>query len=244
MPKIDDMLKDAKAGTLTIAECIQALNDSEGVKANSVWKAEGHALQHSNQDTSGVGRRLDDEFHYRGPLPIEKQLKGGPNAGMYKAAITVEPTGGFTPKSNTFHSQFKDDQQAGMCLMMALRSKGGIWALELLKNSPRLSVTVALGMPGGTEMIEREAQLVGAGTPTSNIIPPADMQSTRNFVWLKRRDMSSVVAVLRSKDSPLGHLHVQSFYPCVDPLGAGNSTAEVKANSPADYAGPANVAFH
>jgi hypothetical protein len=243
MPKIGDLIKAAKDKSLKISECIESMTNSEGVKANSVWQVEGHPLQHSFQDMSGVGRRLEDEYHYRGPLPIEKELKGGPNVGMFKAAIKIEADGSFTPKSNTFHSQFQDDSQAGMCLKMALESKGGIWALELLQNNPRVSVTVTLGMPGGTEFFEREAQLVGVGVPSTNLVSKTDMASTSNFVLIDRRDMGSVTATLRSKDSPLGHLHVQTFYPSADTLPAGASIVEVTAKSPADYSGPSGISF-
>jgi hypothetical protein len=247
MPKIEDLIKAAKSKDLTISDCIDVLKSSEGVKANAIWTVEGHPLQHSNQDTSGSGRRLEDEYHFRGPLPIEKQLKGGPNVGMYKAAIKIETDGSFTPKSNTFHSQFQDDFQAGMCLKLLLQSSGGIWALELLNSNPRVSVTVTLGMPGGTEFFEREAQLVAVGTPTTNLIPQAAIEGVppdpRNFVMIHRRDMNSVVATLRSKDSPLAHLHVQTLYPTVDALPPGSTTVDVAAKTPADYSGPAGISF-
>lgn len=244
MPKLETLLADAKTKTITISECVEILTNSEGVKANSVWQVEGHPLQHSYMDSGGTVRRLDDDYHYRGPLPIEKELKGGANVGMFKAAIKIEADGGFTPKSNTFHSQFKDDLQAGTCLKLVLESKGGVWALDVLLNNSRVSVTVTLGMPGGTEFLEREAQLVGVGTPSSNLVSKTEMQSTKNFVWFQRRDMGSVTAILRSKDSPLGHLHVQTLYPSVDAKAAGASTAEVTAKSPTDYAGPGTVSFN
>ncbi|QEH38534.1 hypothetical protein OJF2_71370 [Aquisphaera giovannonii] len=243
MPTIQDLLTAAKAKTITVSECVDVLTASEGVRANSVWQVEGHPLQHSYQDPAGAVRRLEDTYHFRGPLPIEKELKGGPNIGNFKAAIKIAPDGSFTPGGNTFHSQFRDDLQAGMCLKLILESGGGIWALDVLKNNPRVSVTVVLGMPGGTEFFEREAQLVGVGAPSSNVVPKGDMSSARNFVWFQRRDMGSVTATLRSKDSPLGHLHAQTLYPSIDPMAAGSSTAEVTAKSPTDYSGPLSVTF-
>lgn len=243
MPTIASLIASAGAKALTIGECVQILTGSEGVAASALWAAPGHPLQHSHADSSGTGRRLEDSYHWRGPLPIEKVLQGGPNAGNLKAAITVQPDGSFTPKSNTFHSQFIDDDQAGMCLKLLLESKGGIWALTLLSNYPRVSATVSFGMPGGTKYLNREAHLVAAGAPPSNIIAPAIAESTYNFVLIDRKDMGSVVATLRSKDSPLGHLHVQTFYPTGDPLPAGSSSVEVTAKSPADYSGPDGISF-
>lgn len=243
MPTIADIIKAVNGKSLTISECLKMLQDSEGVAANPTWSVEGHALQHSFADSSGTGRRLEDSYHWRGPLPIEKKLAGGPNVGSLKAAITVQPDGSFTPKSNTFHSQFESDDQAAMCLKLLLESKGGLWALKLLETNPRVSVTVSYGMPGGTKYINREAHLVAAGKPASNIIAPALELSTDNFVLIDRKDMGSVVATLRSKHSPLGHLHVQTLYPTGDALPAGSSNVDVAAKSPTDYSGPDGIGF-
>ncbi len=244
MARISDLLQAARDGTLTISECLSVLTSSEGVAASALWGASGHPLQHSHANASGEGRRLDDGFHFRGPLPIDKQLQGGPNVGQFKAAIKVESDGSFTPKSNTFHSQFVDDHQAAMCLKLALQSRAGIEALVLLSNSPRVSTTVTFGMPGGTKYLNREAHLVAAGRPTSNIVSEQDILSNDNFVLIDRRDMGSVVAILRAKESPIGHLHVQTLYPSGDPKSPGGSRLEVTAKNPADYGGPAALEFN
>jgi hypothetical protein len=174
---IQKVFDDAKDGTLTIQECVAILAASEGVAANSVWGAPGHPLQHSAQVTgSPTFRRIEDSYHFRGPVPIQKELKGGPNVGHFKAAIKIEDDGSVTAKSNTFHSQFQDDDQAGMCLKMAPSSKAGRWALDLLRTNARVSVSVTFGMPGGTKYLNRTSQLVGAGIPTSNIIHKDDME--------------------------------------------------------------------
>ena len=55
--------------------------------------------------------------------------------------------------------------------------------------------------------------------------------------------MGSVVAILRAKDSPAGHLHVQSLYPSETVLGVGHSSAEVSVKEAADYAGPTTMNF-
>lgn len=244
MPSIQKVLSDAKDGTLTIQECVAILHASEGVAANSVWGAPGHPLQHSAQvPGSPTFRRIEDTYHFRGPVPIQKELKGGPNAGHFKAAIKIEDDGSVTPKSNTFHSQFEDDDQAGMCLKLALCSKAGRWGLELLKANSRVSVTVTFGMPGGTKYLNRASHLVGAGIPTSNIIQKSDMESTYNFVLIDRVDMGSVVATLRVRDSPAGHLHVQTLYPTADSMSVGQSKATVTAREPTDYAGPGVMEF-
>jgi hypothetical protein len=218
---------------------------SEGVRANALWTAEGHPLQHSASVPGAPGfRSLQAEYHFRGPIPIEKEvLQGGPNAGKAKAAIKIEPDGSWTPKSNTFHSQFEDDDQAGTCLKLALQSGAGLWALKLLLANARVSVTVTVGTPGGTQFFVRESHLVGIGIPSSNIVTPAAMNSNYNFVLIDRKDMGSVVATLRAKDSPVGHLHVQTLYPTGDPMPPGSSGAEVSARSATDYAGPTTAQF-
>ena len=245
MPTIASLLAAATAKTLSVADCVDILKASEGVRANALWTAEGHPLQHSASEPGAPGfRSLDADYHFRGPIPIEKEvLAGGPNVGKAKAAIKIEADGSFTPKSNTFHSQFQDDNQAGTCLKLALESKAGLWALALLQANARLSITVAVGTPGGTQFFSRASHLVGAGIPTSNIISPAEMNSNYNFVLIDRKDMGAVVATLRAKDSPVGHLHVQTLYPTGDAMPAGSSSAEVSAKSATDYAGPATAQF-
>ena len=244
MATIQNVIEGAKDGTLTIQECVAILHASEGASANSVWSASGHPLQHSAQvPGSPTFRRIEDSYHFRGPLPIAKELKGGPNVGHFKAAIKIEDDGSVTPKSNTFHSQFQDDDQAGMCLKLALSSKAGLWALDLLKANSRVSISVAFGMPGGTKYLNRTSQLVAPGIPTSNIIQKDDMESTYNFVLIDKVDMGSVVAILRAKDSPAGHLHVQTLYPSADVMGVGQSSAEVSVRDAADYAGPTTMNF-
>ena len=165
MATIQRVLEDARDGTLTIQECVQILHDSEGASANALWGASGHPLQHSAQvPGSPTFRRIEDSYHFRGPLPIEKELKGGPNVGHFKAAIKIESDGTVTPKSNTFHSQFQDDDQAGMCLKLALSSKAGLWALQLLRGNARVSISVTYGMPGGTKYLNRTSQLVSGSS--------------------------------------------------------------------------------
>lgn len=246
MPSIVKVLEDIAAGTLTVSDCVDILHASEGVAASTVWSAPGHPLQHSAQVPGATGfRRIDDPYHFRGPLPVEKQLQGGPNAGKFKGAFRVED-GTLTVMGNTFHSQFEDDNQAGTSLKLTLESGGGRWALGILKNHTRVSVTVRFGMPGGTRYLHRASQLVGVGTPSrpeDRYIDQSTMESTYNFVLIDRRDMGSVVATLRSKDDPAGHLHVQTLYPTGDSLHPGTSVAEVQARDPADYSGPATMTF-
>ena len=245
MPTISTILKSATDKSLTISECVDILKASEGVKANTVWTADGHALQHSAMMPGGTGfRALESDYHFRGPIPVEKErLQGGPNVGNAKLQIKVEADGSYTPKGNTFHSQFSDDDQAGMCLKLLLQSGAGLWALKLLESHPRVSVTVTFGMPSGTTYVSRSAHLMAVGKPSSNIATQAQMTSTDNFVLVDRKDMVSVVSTLRAKDNPLGHLHVQTLYPTDAPMAMGASSAEVEAKSPADYSGPASVQF-
>lgn len=88
MASISELLDDIDGGTLTVTECVGILHASEGVPASSVWSAPGHSLQHSAQPLgSPTFRRIDDTYHFRGALPVEKQLQGGPQAGRFKGAF-------------------------------------------------------------------------------------------------------------------------------------------------------------
>jgi hypothetical protein len=245
MASIATILKAATGKNLTIIECVDILKASEGVKANALWTADGHALQHSAAVPGATGfRPLQADYHFRGPVPVEKEvLQGGPNIGKAKLQIKIEADGSYTPKGNTFHSQFVDDDQAAMCLKLLLESGGGLFALKLLDSHPRVSVTVTFGMPGGTKFFSRSAHLMAVGKPTSNIATVDQMNSNDNFVMVDRKDMGSVVATLRSKDSPIGHLHVQTLYPSDTAMKMGASSADVEAKSTADYSGPASMQF-
>ena len=117
-------------------------------------------------------RPLQSDYHFRGPVPVEKEvLQGGPNVGKAKLQIKIEADGSYTPKGNTFHSQFVDDDQAAMCLKLLLESAGGLFALKLLDSHPRVSVTVTFGMPGGTKFFNRSSAsrkaTSGTATPRS-----------------------------------------------------------------------------
>lgn len=102
------------------------------------------------------------------------------------------------------------------------------------------------GMPGGTKYLHRASQLVGVGTPSvpeDRYIDSSAMESSYNFVLIDRRDMGSVVAILRVKDSAAGHLHVQTFYPAPDSLQAGTSVVTVTPRDATDYSGPRTMTF-
>lgn len=247
MASISDILDDIDGGGVSVGTCVGILHASEGVGASSAWTGAGHSLQHSAQPPGSPGfRRIDDAYHFRGPLPIEKEVKGGPQVGKFKGAFRVEDDGSIKTFGTPFHSQFLDDDQAGTCLKLLLESGGGLWALRLLRNHVRLSVAVRYGMPGGTKYLHRASQLVGVGTPSTpddRYIERSKMESSYNFVLIDRRDMGSVVGILRVKDSPAGHLHVQTLYPDPDPLQPGTSVVSVDASKATGYGGPSSMTF-
>lgn len=247
MASISDILDDVDGGALSVADCVAILHASEGVGANSDWSAPGHSLQHSAGPPGSPGfRRIDDAYHFRGPLGIEKEMKGGPQVGKFKGAFKVGDDGSLETFGTPFHSQFQDDEQAGTCLKLLLESGGGRWALRTLRNHVRVSVAVRYGMPGGTKYLHRASHLVGVGRPSrpdDRYIERDKMESSYNFVLIDRRDMGSVVGILRVKDSPAGHLHVQSLYPDPEPLHPGTSVADVQAKHATHYSGAASMTF-
>jgi hypothetical protein len=239
-------LASARGGTLTIAECLDVLRESEGKTSNANPAVGGHALQHSAMETgSSTGfRRIDDKYHDRGPL----QASGQRNFKAEAPAITVKNQWGKDVKVpgpgevtevmvGSSHSQFTDDDQAALMLRLALTSKAGIEALAALVKDPTDSLTVTMGAPGGTSYDDRSSHLnavqaqwkkagdkfeLKTGVPT-----PAQLASNNNFVLVNRKDMGSVVVVLRADG--LGgdaRLHVQTCYPQADAMGWGMSTLE------------------
>ncbi len=111
MPKVSDILANAKAGKLSIATCTQVLRDSEGAKGGA--KAVGHVLQHVFDADGSVrkGQPLKAKHFNRGPKIIEGKVDEG------------------------FNSFFKSLEQAAAYLKTILESKSGINSLELLSAS-------------------------------------------------------------------------------------------------------------
>lgn len=244
---IGKALAAVKQGMLTMSECGELLHASEG-KSSNFNPMSGHALQHSAMVSpdSGGFRPLLDKFHDRGMLSSTGQRNFNAKApavdgvNQWGKAVKVPGFGEVTEVlTGSSHSQFTDDQQASMLLLLSLKSKAGLKALEALVADPSDSLTITLGAPKGTQFNERQTSITATkatwtqskdkqsfdlkmGKPTD-----AELNSTSNFVLINRKDVGSVVAIIRADG--LGsdaRLHIQTFYPQIDPMRDGASSVE------------------
>lgn len=245
--KIGKALDAVRQSMLTMSECGELLQASEG-KSSNFNPVSGHALQHSAMVSPDAGsfRPLLDKFHDRGMLSSTGQRNFNAKApaidgvNQWGKAVKVPGFGEITEVlTGASHSQFTDDQQAAMLLLLALKSKAGLKALEALNADPSDSLTITLGAPRGTQFNERMTSITAAktswsqskdktsfelktGKPTA-----AELNSTSNFVLINRKDIGSVVAIIRADG--LGadaRLHIQTFYPQIDPMRDGASSLE------------------
>ncbi|MFO0095201.1 MAG: hypothetical protein ACK54K_12955 [Gemmatimonadaceae bacterium] len=244
---IGKALDAVKNGMLTMSECSDLLTASEG-KSSNFNTVHGHALQHSAMTApDSVGfRPLHDKFHDRGLLSSTGQRNFNAKApaidGVNQWGKTVKVPGpGYITEvlTGANHTQFTDDQQAAMLLLLCLKSKAGVRALTALVDDPTDSVTVTISAPKGMEYNERATSLTAVKTTwspnkdkasfdlKSGKPTVAELNSTSNFVLINRKDIGSVAAILRADGLGAGsRLHIQTFYPQSDPMSDGASSLE------------------
>jgi hypothetical protein len=200
MHTISDVMEAAKIGFYVKDLITENMNDSEGKQGSAHVAAKSHVLQHIavlNSTPVGEFNPLKSDYHLRGPV-------------KYKPS-TDELVG----QQISSHSQFKTQAQAAMCMSMALCSKGGLRALELLKDTD-CTIKLTYGLPGGLTTSVRSAQVLDK-----------DPLSTSNFVLVTDKDPAAVILELHKSNRTPNGLHFQSAYPAWKGPAPGVSILEI-----------------